>query len=88
MIGIRAGAISVDLHHCWAHRESSLPMLQGQMRTAMTAFNSPHDDGRPTVLLLHLEHAFEMLLRAALLQGGSQGLRQEVRPQPWVRGGD
>ncbi len=39
------------------------------MRTAMTAFNSPHDDGRPTVVLLHLQHAFEMLLKAALSQG-------------------
>ena len=47
--------------------------LQGKalssMRTAMTAFNSPHDDGRPTVVLLHLQHAFEMLLKAALFQG-------------------
>jgi hypothetical protein len=38
------------------------------MRTAMTAFNSPHDDGRSTVVLLHLQHAFEMLLKAALVQ--------------------
>jgi hypothetical protein len=38
------------------------------MRTAMTAFNSPHDDGRATVVLLHLQHAFEMLLKAALFQ--------------------
>lgn len=36
------------------------------VRTAMTAFNSPHDDGRPTVVLLHVQHAFEMLLKAAL----------------------
>ena len=39
------------------------------MRTAMTAFNSPHNDGRHTVVLLHLQHAFEMLLKAALVQG-------------------
>lgn len=39
------------------------------MRAAMTAFNSPHDDGRPTCVLLHLQHAFEMLLKAALSQG-------------------
>lgn len=39
------------------------------MRTAMTAFNSPHDDGRATSVLLHLQHAFEMLLKAALSQG-------------------
>jgi hypothetical protein len=42
------------------------------MRTAMTAFNSPHDDGRPTVVLLHFQHAFEMLLKAALVQGGAR----------------
>lgn len=42
------------------------------MRTAMTAFNSPHDDGRPTAVLLHLQHAFEMLLKAALVQGGAK----------------
>lgn len=42
------------------------------MRTAVTAFNSPHDDGRPTVVLLHLQHAFEMLLKAALFQGGAK----------------
>lgn len=39
------------------------------MRCAMTAFNSPHDDGRTTAVLLHLQHAFEMLLKAALVQG-------------------
>jgi hypothetical protein len=39
------------------------------MRTAMTAFNSPHEDGRVTCVLLHLQHAFEMLLKAALSQG-------------------
>lgn len=39
------------------------------MRSAMAAFNSPHDDGRVTAVLLHLQHAFEMLLKAALVQG-------------------
>ncbi|WP_241249758.1 DUF3644 domain-containing protein [Rhodococcus sp. X156] len=38
------------------------------MRSAMTAFNSPDDDGRVTRVLLHLQHAFEMLLKAALVQ--------------------
>ncbi|MDP9820333.1 DUF3644 domain-containing protein [Nocardioides massiliensis] len=42
------------------------------MRTAMTAFNSPHDDGRATVVLLHLQHSFEMLLKAALYQRGAK----------------
>lgn len=32
------------------------------------AFNSPHDAGRHTRVLLHLQHAFEMLLKAALVQ--------------------
>jgi hypothetical protein len=34
------------------------------------AFNSPHDLGRPTKVLLHLQHSFEMLLKAALVQEG------------------
>ena len=37
---------------------------------AMTAFNSPYDDGRVTSVLLHLQHSFEMLLKAALVQAG------------------
>ncbi len=44
------------------------------MRAAMAAFNSPHDDGRVTAVLLHLQHAFEMLMKAALV-GGSTRLR-------------
>lgn len=38
------------------------------MRTAMMAFNSYDDDGRVTTVLLHLQHATEMLLKAALAQ--------------------
>jgi hypothetical protein len=38
------------------------------MRVPMTAFNSPQDDGRVTAVLLHLQHTFEMLLKAALVQ--------------------
>jgi hypothetical protein len=38
--------------------------------TAAEAFNSPRDDGRVTKVLLHLQHAFEMLLKAALVQAG------------------
>lgn len=37
---------------------------------ATEAFNSPHDQGRATKVLLHLQHAFEMLLKAALVQFG------------------
>lgn len=58
------------------HMRATAKTLHGKalssMRTAMTAFNSPHDDGRPTVVLLHLQHAFEMLLKAALFQGGAK----------------
>lgn len=32
------------------------------------AFNSPHEAGRHTRVMLHLQHAFEMLLKAALVQ--------------------
>lgn len=44
------------------------------MRSAMGAFNSPHDDGRTTAVLLHLQHAFEMQLKAALVQQRTPGL--------------
>lgn len=37
---------------------------------ATTAFNSPVDTGRVTQVLLNLQHAFEMLLKAALVQNG------------------
>lgn len=37
------------------------------MRFAMTACNSPQDDGRVTAVLLHLQHAFEMVRKAALV---------------------
>ncbi|MEN8671780.1 DUF3644 domain-containing protein [Nocardioides sp.] len=38
---------------------------------ATTAFNSPHDRGRHTQVLLALQHSFEMLLKAALVQTGT-----------------
>lgn len=60
MNGVRATAKT--LHH----------KALSSMCTAMAAFNSPHDDGRPTCVLLHLQHAFEMLLKAALSQGGAK----------------
>jgi hypothetical protein len=37
---------------------------------ATEAFNSPRDDGRATRILLHIQHSFEMLLKAALVQAG------------------
>jgi hypothetical protein len=40
------------------------------LTVATTAFNSPHDEGRVTQVLLNLQHGFEMLLKAALVQHG------------------
>lgn len=37
------------------------------LRTGVVAFNGLDDDARVTRVLLHLQHAFEMLLKAALL---------------------
>lgn len=49
-------------------------VLKGKALTsfiaAAEAFNSPRDDGRVTAVLLRLQHAFEMLLKAALVQAG------------------
>ena len=38
------------------------------LRIAMTSFNSFDEDGRVTSVLLHLQHATEMLLKAVLCQ--------------------
>lgn len=38
------------------------------LRIAMTSFNSYDEDGRVTSVLLHLQHAVEMLLKAVLCQ--------------------
>jgi hypothetical protein len=38
------------------------------LRRGVTAFNSYEEDGRVTTVLLHLQHASEMLLKAALFQ--------------------
>lgn len=40
------------------------------LRQAVTAFNSCDDDGRTTCVLLHMQHAAEMLLKAILVQRG------------------
>jgi hypothetical protein len=45
---------------------------------AVEGFNSPHDDGRPTRVLLYLQHAFEMLLKAALVQVGERVFDQKT----------
>jgi hypothetical protein len=38
------------------------------LRRALRAFNDYDDDGRVSTTLLHLQHAFEMLLKACLIQ--------------------
>lgn len=38
------------------------------LRRGLTAFNSYDEDGRVTTVLLHLQHACEMLLKGALIQ--------------------
>lgn len=38
------------------------------LRRAVTAFNACEDDGRTTTVLLHMQHAAEMLLKAVLVQ--------------------
>jgi hypothetical protein len=38
------------------------------LRRAVTAFNSCDDDGRVTCVLLHMQHAAEMLMKAILVQ--------------------
>ena len=40
------------------------------LRRAMQSFNAMDDDGRMTSVLLHLQHSFEMLLKAALRERG------------------
>ncbi|HET6183343.1 MAG TPA: hypothetical protein VFA03_07085 [Acetobacteraceae bacterium] len=40
------------------------------LRRAVTAFNGCDEDGRVTTVLLHLQHASEMLLKAVLVQRG------------------
>src|SRR5215213_11567853 len=39
------------------------------LRCGLTAFNGFQEDGRQTAVLLHLQHASEMLIKAALAQG-------------------
>lgn len=38
------------------------------LRTGLVSFNSFNEDGRSTTVLLHLQHACEMLIKAALSQ--------------------
>jgi hypothetical protein len=53
------------------HRDARL--LKGKalasLRRCTRAFNDLDDDGRVSSVLLHLQHAFEMLMKAALIEG-------------------
>ncbi|MGC4994182.1 DUF3644 domain-containing protein [Nocardia salmonicida] len=53
-------------------------VLKGKATASLTcaveAFNSPNDTGRVTRVLLHLQHAFEMLLKAALVHTGEKNM--------------
>jgi HEPN domain-containing protein len=40
------------------------------LRLGLSAFNSHEESGRTTAVLLHFQHATEMLLKAALIQRG------------------
>ena len=42
------------------------------LRRAVRAFNDYEEHGRSTTVLLHLQHAFEMLLKAGLVQTGQR----------------
>lgn len=48
------------------------------LRTGMQAFNSFDDDGRITTVLLHLQHACEMLLKAVLVQNKAKVFDKET----------
>lgn len=50
----------------------------GSLRTGMQAFNSFDDDGRITTVLLHLQHACEMLLKAVLVQNQAKVFDKEA----------
>lgn len=53
-------------------------VLKGKALASLTcaveAFNSPNNQGRVTRVLLHLQHAFEMLLKAALVHTGEKNV--------------
>ncbi|WP_291408835.1 DUF3644 domain-containing protein [Actinophytocola sp.] len=42
--------------------------------TSIEAFNAPREQGRVTRVLMNLQHAFEMLLKAALVQTGEKNI--------------
>ncbi len=44
----------------------------GSLRRAVRAFNDYDEEGRSSTVLLHFQHAFEMLLKAGLVQKGQR----------------
>lgn len=55
------------------------------MRVGVVAFNGLDDDARVTRVLLHLQHSFEMLLKAALLAKGDKAIfdKKSEWPSAW-----
>lgn len=49
------------------------------VRAGIVAFNSLDEDGRVTRVLLHLQHSFEMLLKAALIAKGDKSVFDKKR---------
>lgn len=56
------------------HRDSRLLRAKAlaSLRRAAAAFNDFNEDGRVTSVLLHLQHSFEMLLKAGLREKGTR----------------
>lgn len=48
------------------------------LRLGLSAFNSHEESGRTTAVLLHFQHATEMLLKAALIQRGQSIFDKET----------
>ena len=53
------------------------------LRRAVTAFNGCDEDGRVTTVLLHMQHASEMLLKAILVSTRSRCSRPREEDQHW-----
>lgn len=88
-----AGVVRSVRDNCGVKLRASARILKkkavSSFKRSIAAFNSVDDDGRMTTVLLHAQHAFEMLLKAALNQrqvnvfdkstGRSIGFEQVVR---------
>src|SRR5947199_7838289 len=67
MLGCLLGDIGGDVKLSREARTLKLKALSS-LRRGLVAFNDYNDDGRVTTVLLHFQHACEMLLKAALCQ--------------------